>query len=350
MKTRKLRVGVIGTGGIARSQHIPHWKKQPEVELVAVADTNFKVAKDVAKQFEIPHAFDHFKDLLKVGVDVVDICAPNMAHTPATLAALASGAHVLCEKPLAVSTADVRKMGQMADRKKRKLMTAQFQRFTQSAQTIHEWAVRGGLGDVYYARVRATRRAWLPARPGFISKKLAGGGPMMDIGVHALDTCLWVMDFPAPVRVSGVSRTNFAKGHRIPGMWGEWDREKYDVEDFAAGFVHFDNGSSMILEASWLGHQAENEDLSFQVFGLNGGVKWPSCEYAAMSGKSFVTGTLTRAVWTPHAYEEQIKAFIDCVLNNKPSPVPWTETIKVTAILEAVYASQEQGREIKVKY
>ncbi|HEY8239812.1 MAG TPA: Gfo/Idh/MocA family oxidoreductase, partial [Kiritimatiellia bacterium] len=278
-----------------------------------------------------------------------DICTPNMAHTPATIAALESGAHVLCEKPLAVTTAEVRTMGKTADRKKRKLMTAQFQRFTQGAQTIKEWAVHGGLGDVYYARVRATRRAWLPARPGFIQKKLAGGGPMMDMGVHALDTCMWVMGFPKPVRVSGVSRTNFAKGYKIPGMWGEWDRKKYDVEDFAAGFVHFDNGASMVLEASWLGHQQDNEDLSFQIFGMNGGVKWPSCEYASVQGKSFVSGTLTSPVWRPHAYEDQIRAFYDCVVNNKPSPVPWTETIRVTAILESVYASEAQGREVKVK-
>jgi len=157
------------------------------------------------------------------------------------------------------------------------------------------------------------------------------------------------MDFPKPVRVSGVSRVNFAKGHKIPGMWGEWDRKMFSVEDFAAGFVHFDNGATMTLEAAWLGHQVENEDLSFQLFGIEGGVQWPSGTFASVAGKSFVQGTLTypQRIERPHA--EEIKAFYDCVVHDRPSPVPWTETIKVIAILEAVYESQKRGKEIAVK-
>jgi predicted dehydrogenase len=348
MKTRKLRVGIIGTGGIAQSQHIPHWKKLPDVEVVAVADTHIDTLKRVAKQFEVPHMFTSHRELLKLPLDVVDICTPNIAHTPATLDALEAGCHVLCEKPLAVTTREVKQMGQLADRRKRKLMTAQFQRFTQAARTIREWADHGGLGDTYHARVHAMRRSLLPTRRGFISKALAGGGPTMDIGVHALDTCMWVMDFPKPVRVTGSTKTVFAKGKKIPGMWGEWDRKEFTVEDFAAGFVHFDNGATMILEASWLGHQPEDEDLSFQLFGTNGGIKWPSCQVSTVQGRTFVTGNIARAGWTHSAYEDQIKAFHRAVVDGKPSPVPWTETIKVIGILEAVYRSQQEGREVKV--
>jgi predicted dehydrogenase len=238
----------------------------------------------------------------------------------------------------------------LADRKKLKLMTAQHQRFTSSAQAIKNWAEDGNLGAVYHARVKAMRRAWLPAARGFIDKRLSGGGPCMDIGVHALDACMWIMGFPKPVRASGVAKVNFAKGHRIPGMWGEWDRKLFSVEDFAAGFVHFDNGATMTLEAAWLGHQPENEDMSFQLFGMEGGVKWPSGEYASVAGKSFVQGTLTHPRRIERAHSEEIKAFYDCVVNHKPSLVPWTETIKVTGILEAVYASQKQGREVVVKF
>ena len=96
-------------------------------------------------------------------------------------------------------------MGRLADKKKLKLMTAQHQRFTSSAMAIHKWAEAGHLGEVYHARVRAMRRAWLPGRPGFIDRKLSGGGPCMDIGVHALDCAMWIMGFPKPVRVSGTT-------------------------------------------------------------------------------------------------------------------------------------------------
>jgi predicted dehydrogenase len=171
----------------------------------------------------------------------------------------------------------------------------------------------------------------------------------MDIGVHALDLCMWLMDFPTPVRVSGVSKVNFAKGHKIPGVWGEWNRKMFSVEDFAAGFVHFKGGATMTVEAAWLGHQAENEDMSCQVFGTEGGVKWPSGEFAGVEGRTFCQGTLTPAIRPEKPHSEEIRAFHDCVVNDKPSPVPWIETIKVIAILEAIYKSSREQKEVAVK-
>jgi predicted dehydrogenase len=348
VRKTKFRVGIIGTGGVFRWAHIPGWKSIPDAEIVAVADVNVASAAAVAKELNVPHVFADFRELVKLDLDAVDVCTPNAVHTPAVLAALKAGKHVLCEKPLATTTADVRRMGQLADRKKLKLMTAQHQRFTASARAIKSWADAGNLGKVYHARVRAMRRAWLPVRPGFISKKLSGGGPCMDIGVHALDCCLWMMGFPKPVRVTGTAKVNFAKGHTIPGLWGEWDRKKFDVEDFAAGFVHFDNGATMTLETAWLGHQAENEDMSFQLFGFNGGVKWPAAEFASVAGRALTHGTLTCAEKVDKPHTDEVKAFYDCVVNRKPSPVPWTESIRVIAILEAIYKSQQTGREVNL--
>lgn len=349
MKTRKFKVGIIGTGGIARSAHLPAWKSLPEVEIVGVADVMLDRAQAVAREHGIPNACADYRDLLKLDLDAVDICTPNRVHTPAALAALSLGLHVLCEKPLAVTTKEVRAMGVLADRKKLKLMTAQFQRFTAPAAAIKGWANAGGLGNVYHARVKAMRRALLPIAPGFIDEKLSGGGPCMDIGVHALDLCLWLMGFPKPVRVTGTAKVNFAKGHSIPDAWGEWDRKRFSVEDFAAGFVHFDNGATMTLEASWLGHQVEAEDMSCQLFGTKGGVKWPSAEFATVQGRVFSQGTLTNPRSVEKPFGVEIKAFYEAVVNHQPSPVPWTETIKVIGILEAVYASQQRGREIILK-
>ncbi len=349
MSTRKFKVGIIGTGGIARSAHIPGWKNLPDVELVGVADVAVDRAQATAKEHGIPHAFADFRDLLRLDLDAVSVCTPNRVHTPAVLAALTAGVHVLCEKPLAVTTEEVRQMGKLADRKKLQLMTAHFHRFTTPSVAIKGWADAGGLGDVYHARVRAMRRGLLPVAPGFIDAKLSGGGPTMDIGVHALDVALWLMDFPKPVRVTGTTKVNFAKGQKIPGMWGEWDRKLYSVEDFAAGFIHFDNGATMTLESAWLGHQPETEDMSCQFFGMNGGVKWPSCEYASVQGRTFVQGTLSNPRPVEKPFWAEIKAFYESVVTHQPSPVPWTETIRVIAILEAIYQSEKLGREIVLK-
>jgi predicted dehydrogenase len=349
MNSRKFRVGLIGCGGIAQAVHIPGWRNLPEVEIVGVADVSEPTAKKAAEAAGASRIFTDYRDLLKLELDAVDICTPNKVHTPAAIAALEAGKHVICEKPLAVSTAEVREIGELADRKKLKLMTGQHQRFTHSGKAAKAWVEGGNLGDAYHARVRAMRRAWLPTSPGFIDANLAGGGPCMDIGVHALDLCLWLMGFPNPVRVSGTSKTVFAKGHDMPNMWGEWDRKRYTVEDFAAGFVHFDNGATLVLEAAWMCHQVENEELLAQIFGKKGGIKWPTAEFATVTNGVHAQGSLTHPTHVEHPHWNELAAFHDCVTNNKPSPVPWTETIKVIGILEAIYASSTQGSEITLK-
>ncbi len=164
----------------------------------------------------------------------------------------------------------------------------------------------------------------------------------MDIGVHALDLAMWLMAFPTPVRVSGRMMTNFAKGHEIPGAWGEWDRARFGVEDFASGFVQFENGATLVLEASWLQHQQEREDMSCRLFGRKGSVSWPAGHYA-----SATNGALYDATIQPHnvpsAHAEEIKAFAHAVRTGGPSPVPVDQTLKVIAILEGIMRSSARG-------
>src|SRR5688500_9975636 len=121
MTTNQFKVGIVGAGGIARAVHLPGWKNLPNVTVVAVADINKAAAQSMALEHNIPHVYTDFNDLMKLDIDAVDICTPNRVHTPAVLAALEAGKHVICEKPLAVTTAEVRQMGQLADRKKLKL-------------------------------------------------------------------------------------------------------------------------------------------------------------------------------------------------------------------------------------
>ncbi len=342
---------MIGAGGIFRAVHLPSLKTLPEAEIVALADVNLEPTRKLAETVGTTHVFKDYRDLLKLDLDAVLICTPNKVHFPAVMASLHAGKHVFCEKPLATTVREVRQMGELADRKKLKLMTGQHQRFTTAATAIKAWADAGSLGTVYHARVHALRRAWLPCSAGFIDRSLSGGGPCMDIGVHALDLCLWLMGFPQPVSVTGTTKVNFAKTNKIPGMWGEWDRKLFSVEDFAAGFVHFDSGATLVLESSWLGHQAENENMSCQLYGIEGSVHWPSMEFVTVKNRILVQGTLTHPKPEKNPHAAEIRAFLDCVIHNQPSPVPWRETIKTIAILEGVYQSSNQGgRQIKLSF
>ena len=344
-----LNIGLIGCGGIMQSVHLSGWHKAQDCHIVAICDTNLEVAQGFASQLGLSEDrvfSDHRKLVQVTGLDAVDIATPNRFHTPAVLDALAQGLHVMCEKPLATSTAEVRQMAQAAKQAGRILMTAQHFRFDAATMAIKRFVDDGGLGEVYHARVHALRRNWLPIAPTFIDGALSGGGPCMDIGVHALDAALYLMGFPNPVRVSGSMRTNFAKGHEIPGGWGEWDRERFNVEDFATGFVHFDNGATLVLEVSWMQHQQGDQDFSAHLYGRKSSVLWPSGEYASVSNGALVDGKIKPLPRRAPAHTEEILAFVEAIRTNGPSPVPIEETLKVITILEAITESARLGREV----
>jgi predicted dehydrogenase len=347
--TEKLRIGLIGTGGIVRHAHLnPGWRAVPNAEVVAACDINQESVRMLAADFDIPTVFTDFNEMLKMDeIDAVDICTPNKVHTPAVIAALEAGKHVLCEKPLAVSTKEILAMRDALRKTDRILMTAQHFRFQENSVAIKSWIEAGALGEVYHARVNATRRNWLPTSPGFIDPKLSGGGPCMDIGVHALDTALWLMNFPKPVRVTGRAHTNFAKGFDIPGGWGEWDRTLFGVEDFASGFIHFANGSTMALEASWLQHQ-EKEEINATLQGKKAGIRWPTGHFHTVVNRTLVDGVVLPHANRKPAHTEEILAFADAIRTGKPSPVPVEQTIYVIAILEAIMQSSQLNHEVTI--
>ncbi len=349
MKGRKLKVAVIGTGNIGQAFHIPGWQAIPDVEVVAAADISKKALGRAVERFGIPQASTDYRRIVRLKeVDVVDVCTPNKAHPPVVLASLTAGKHVLCEKPLATTPAEVERMIRAARAARRKLMTAQTQRFRPESVALKAFVESGALGRRYYGRCWAIRRNLLPTAPGFIVKKLAGGGPCMDIGVHILDLGLWLLDFPRPESVVGVAQANIAHTKHMPGGWGEWDRKQFDVEDFAAGFVRFKDGSSLTLESSWLGHVAQAEELRCTILGTKAGVSWPGGEVWTAQNGLLVDAKLTPKSTGRGAHENQIRAFYDCVADGKPSPVPPEQSLDVIKILDGIYRSQRTRREVRL--
>jgi predicted dehydrogenase len=342
----KLKIGLIGAGGIVRGAHLkPGWTADPNAELAAVCDINETAARSLAADFKIPKVYTDFREMLKKEeLDAVDICTPNRVHTPAVIAALEAGKHVLCEKPLAVTVDEILAMREALKKTDRILMTAQHCRFGGDSVAIKSWIDTGALGEVYHTRVNATRRNQLPVNAGFIDPKLSGGGPCMDIGVHALDTALWLMNFPKPVRVSGRAHTNFAKDFDIPGAWGEWDRKLFGVEDFASGYVHFSNGSTMVLEASGLQHQ-EKEEINATLQGKKASIRWPSGHFHTVINRTLIDGVVLPHSGR-HAHTEEILAFSKAIREKLPSPVPIDQTIIVIGILEAIMKSSQLNQEI----
>jgi predicted dehydrogenase len=349
----KLRVALVGCGGIS-GVHIDGWKRlNPTAQIVACADPIEERRHQRGDELKLPPEarFPYLKDILKAGleIDAVDCCTNNAGHAPVAIEALGAGLHVLCEKPLTTKPNLVRKMIAARNKAKGKiLMTAQHMRFQNDSVRMHEYLKSGVLGDVYYARAQFLRRRFLPGRIGFIDKNISGGGPCIDIGVHILDLTLHFMGYPEPVSVSAITPQKMAKRQDIRGWWGEWDREKITVEDFAAGFIRFKNGAALTLECSWLTNIKESELTKITLMGTQAGAEWPELTIHGESAGSVTDTTLKFPDDKVGGHQKEIAAFADAILNKKPSPVPAEQSLNVIRILDGLYRSHAAGKEVKV--
>jgi len=351
--TERLKVGIIGVGGIART-HMPGWEASEHAEVVAGCD----IRPDVLQRWGETHgittlstdADDLFSD---PEIDIIDVCTPNMAHAPQVIAALDAGKHVICEKPLAPTPGEIRQMIEARDRSGKLLMTAQHFRFKGISQAMKAEIETGALGDIYHARSWMLRRNGFIPSSTFIRKELSGGGPCIDIGVHILDLTLWLMGNPKPVAVTGVARAALAHHEGAFSAWrGTPVPPEFDVEDFATAYVRFENGATLVLEVSWLlHHDTSGEDMQMWLYGTEGGCHWPKGEFLhtnyATRQHYNRTLQLTRDRVEPHALE--CVEFARAVAEGLPSPVPAEQSLQVMTILDGIYRSQEAGREVELE-
>jgi predicted dehydrogenase len=348
MHNGKLQVGIVGVGGIGRDQHLPGWVAVPFAEVVAAADISEEALQRAGLPPSCRFRLGTWQELVALDtLDIVDVCTPNRTHTTIALAALQAGKHVLCEKPLATTAEEVRTLARAAHAAGRILMTAQHLRFDPCARQLKRLIDAGFLGDRYYARARWLRRRLLPARPTFTERRLSGGGPALDIGVHVLDLACWLLGAPQPVSVSAVAQARLAQREDLSGSWGDWDRGRFDVEDFAAAFVRFAGGTALTLEASWLAFQPEREVIRVECLGTQGGAIWPD---GILTGETNCVPWDLRLHETPATppHQAEILEFALAVRDGRSSPVPAEETLAVVQILEALYQSAQTGREVNL--
>jgi predicted dehydrogenase len=269
-------VAVIGAGSIAKWSHIPGFQRLPNCEVVAVCDVNEARARELAGSMNVGRTYgDYQKMLAEVKPDIAVVATPNAFHAPMAAAALEAGAHVLCEKPLALTYADARQMFAVAEQRGRVLTAGTHFRFTPPMQIAKRQAEAGFFGNIYAVRTAWQRRNGIPGYGSwFTNRDLAGGGALLDIGIHALDRALYLMDYPQPVAVSGVTYAEF--GPRGLGLGG-WGSDifmpavgaRYDVDDFAWAFIRFANGAVVNLQVSWASNYPEV--FMTEVFGSAGG-------------------------------------------------------------------------------
>lgn len=348
---KTLKVGVIGVGGIAQT-HMPGWAASEHAEVVAGSDISEPFLQKWGSSFGVSRLTTNPEELINdPQIDIIDICTPNNYHAPLAIAALKAGKHVLCEKPLAPTPDDIRQMIAARDASGKLLMTAQHFRFSGSAKAMKAELQTGVLGEIYHARSWMLRRAIAPTRPGFILKQHASGGACIDIGVHILDLTLWFMENPKPVAVTGVSRTELAHQKGAFNNSGGLIPQEMDVEEFAAAFVRFENGATLILEVSWLlHHDTPGEDMQMWLYGKQGGSHWPKCEIYQSNPvtRQQYNRTLQNRRDIHEAHAQECIEFAQAVAEGAPSPVPAEDSLQVLTILDGVYRSQELGSEVRL--
>lgn len=352
---KKIKIAIVGCGGIARGAHIPHYKTlAEEFEVVAVCDIIEEKAKAFAKDFDIPAYYVDYKDVLNIeGLDAVDICTPNYLHSIIAVDALNKGLNVLCEKPDAVSVAEAQRMKKAAEESGKLLMVIRNNRFISQTQYLKQYIDDGNFGKIYAGRCGWQRRRGIPGKGGwFTTKEQSGGGPLIDLGVHMIDATMWLMGNPKPVAVSGNTYCEFANNDVAESVDSAFGEKKeggtFDVEDLAMGYIRFENGACLQIEFSWASN-VQRDDKFFELRGTKAGASyhWTDNQlriFTEQYGKTMdIVPNLPN---NGHGHFLNIKNFADA-LNGVAEPLYTPEQgLNMIKILQAIYESARTGKEV----
>ena len=346
----KIKVGVIGTGGIANAAHLPGYAAIPdECEIYALCDIAPEPLKKTAEKYNVTRTFDDHRKLLELPeIDAISVCTPNYAHYEVTMDALNAGKNVICEKPIAMNATQAAEMVAASRKNGKILQIGYHSRFIPSNQALKRFIDNGDLGDIYYARAQALRVRGIPGWGVFIDKEKQGGGPLIDIGVHILDLTLWMMGHPKPVAASGITYQKFGKRDDVVGFMGQWDYKKFTVEDMAAALIRFDNGATVMLESSFVAN-IEKDIFSTALFGTEGGAQTDPFLITQEKHKSVFNFTPKVANSNANPYFAEIKDYIACVREGREPVVTGEHGLAVAKIMDAIYKSSETGREVEIE-
>ena len=353
---RIIKVGIIGCGGIAGSKHMPSLSKVEGVQMVAFCDIIKERAEAAKEKFGTPDArvYTDYRDLLaEEEIEVVHVCTPNRSHSFITVDALEAGKHVMCEKPMAINSAEAKKMLDAAKKTGKKLSIGYQSRFRDDSMYLKAEADAGTFGEIYYAKATAIRRRAVPTWGVFLNEYEQGGGPLIDIGTHALDLTLHMMNNYRPKYCVGTTYHKLNNDTDQGNMWGNWDPEKFTVEDSAFGFVVMENGATIVLESSWALNSLDVREAVTSISGTKGGADMNDGLRlnGVRNGRQFVTKpsfssggvAFNTGKSSESAADREARMWIDAVRNDTaPLTLP-EEAYCVTRILEGIYESAKSG-------
>lgn len=343
----KLKIGIIGCGGIARNRHIPAFQQLNHLaDVVAVQDINFELAKSVAQSHQIQNVYETYHAIFE-HVDAVAVCTPNKYHAEISIAALEAGVHVFCEKPMAMNPSECEKMINTAEKVNKTLAIGYHYRFTDAAINAKNAVDKGVLGDPLVTRVQAMRRRKVPGWGVFTNKALQGGGSLIDYGCHMLDLSLWLLNDIAPVEVIGKTYNRLSKIPNQINDWGAFDNESFDVDDHVTSYITFNDGSTLLFECSWSANIKEDM-RHLSISGVDGGLNlYPFEIYQPRLGTYFI-----EQAQAEHdeeiAAKRQAKNFVDSCLGYESLVVQPMQAMQINILIDAIYQSSKIGQSVRL--
>ena len=354
----KLKVAVIGNGGIS-GVHLAAYAKNPDVEIHALCDINEERLNRRGDEYHVP-AGRRYTDVHRMladcpELDAVSVCTWNAAHAECAIAALNAGKHVLCEKPMAMNVEEAVAMKEAADRNHKLLMIGFVRRFGNDCAIMKDFIDNGYFGEVYYAKATYLRRKGCPGG-WFGDKARSGGGPLIDLGVHIIDLCRYLMGNPRPVSVYGATFNKLGNRAHIKGKAGyvsqtRENRDIFNVEDLATAMIRFDNGSVLQIDASF-SLNIEKDEGVLRFFGTKAGAKLdPELTiYSEMNDyMTNVTLSNSTALSFDGLFENEINHFVECVRTGAPCRNPAEDGVELMKILTGIYKSAETGHEVIIE-
>ncbi|MNX17528.1 putative oxidoreductase YcjS [compost metagenome] len=356
--THIYRIGIIGCGGIANGKHLPSLSKLPNVNIAAFCDLVPERAELALQKYggEDAQTYTDYRELLNdQTLEIVHVCTPNDSHADITIAALEAGKHVMCEKPMAKTAADARRMLEAAKLTGKKLTIGYNNRFRPDSLHLKRICESGELGDIYYAKAHAIRRRAVPTWGVFLDEEKQGGGPLIDIGTHALDLTLWMLDNYSPKMVLGTAYHKLSQRENAANAWGPWDPAAFTVEDSAFGMIVMENGATIMLESSWALKSLEVDEAKCTLSGTEGGADMKNGLRinGENHGRLYVSevdlnsgGVAFYSGASEDAPDVEMRMWLQAIEQDTDPVVTPEQAYVVSQILEAIYESARTGEAV----
>ncbi|MGN8644798.1 Gfo/Idh/MocA family protein [Gracilibacillus sp. HCP3S3_G5_1] len=349
----KVKIGVIGAGSISEG-HLQSYYNNEETEIVAICDLNEKRVKEKAEKFGATHIYtDYHKLLADQEIDAVSVCTWNNTHAEISITALQAGKHVLVEKPLCRTVEEALKIEQAVKESGKILQVGFVRRYAANTEIVKQFIDNGDLGEIYYAKASCLRRL---GNPGgwFADKERSGGGPLIDLGVHIIDICWYLMGKPKVKTIRGNTYNQLGNRSNIENLAfykaADYDPEQNSVEDMANALITFENGASLMVDVSFTLH-AKEDKIAVHLYGDKGGVELePSLEIITEKYNTILNATPQTDHYTfdfEQAFQNEIDYFIGSIKGEKQTRSPVADGVEMMKILCGIYESSEKSTEIQ---